>query len=797
MKAHCWPMILVLLCLGISPLHAQKTTLVQTVRGQVLDADSKVPLIGVNLILLGTDPLLGTTTDLDGRFKLENIPVGRINLEVSYLGYEPQLLSSLQLTSGKELILNVELVESTIAMEEVVVTAKHDKTQALNEMATVSARSFSVEETSRYAASMFDPARMAQNFAGVSTGGGFDLENEIIVRGNSPRGVLWRLEGIEIPNPNHFSALGGSGGAISMLSSSTLASSDFYTGAFPAEYGNAFSGVFDLNLRRGNNEKREYAFMVGLLGVEAAAEGPFQVGKDASYLVNYRYSTLSLLSDLGFKPAGDVFPTYQDLSFKVNLPTEKAGTFALFGLGGANRAYFDPPADSTQWGNTDNENWGFNEQQRVGTIGLSHRILLNDQGYLRTVIAASSNEYINNYYYLDANKDYEQVDDESSTFTNNTFRLSTLYNQKFNARNTLRVGLILSQLDFDFALKSFDEELEQFKTYFDNRGETQMYQVYAHWKFRANGDWTILAGVHYTMLALNNNYSLEPRISTKYRLAPKHSLSFAAGLHSKPEDISFYFLETTVPGQERTSPNRDLELMKAAHFVLGYDWMLSPSWRLKAELYYQYLYDVPVEKNAGSINSVINARSIWSVVGAGAANNDGTGRNYGVDLTLEKFFGNGYYFLLTGSLFESKYTPINGIEYSTRYNSNHQLNVLGGKEFQVGKKGNKTLGINAKAIWAGGNRYTPIDIEASREAGYTIRDESQPFSNTTEDYFRVDLGFNFRINTAKMTHTILLDIQNVTNRLNAFNLYYSPVTEQVETYTQVGLFPNLNYRIEF
>ena len=180
-----------------------------------------------------------------GEFKLSKVPVGRTTLAVSYLGYESLTLREIMVTSGKELVLNLEMTESTKNMNEVVITAAHDKTQAFNEMATVSARSFTVEETGRYAASYFDPARMAQTFAGVSVGGSTsDLFNEIVVRGNSPKGILWRLEGVEIPNPNHFGGLGSSGGAISMLSSSTLANSDFYTGAFPTEFGNCLIRCF-------------------------------------------------------------------------------------------------------------------------------------------------------------------------------------------------------------------------------------------------------------------------------------------------------------------------------------------------------------------------------------------------------------------------------------------------------------------------------------------------------------------------------------------------------------------------
>ncbi|MDX1407339.1 MAG: TonB-dependent receptor, partial [Saprospiraceae bacterium] len=393
---HC--LMLFLGCLLTWQLSAQEQT--QSIRGTIVDRESQLPLIGANVLVEKTIPMLGSSTDTNGSFEIRGVPVGRHTLVVSYLGYEPVTLPNQMVISGKQLVLEIEMEESAVTMEEVVVKAREDEVSAMNEMALVSARAFSVEETARYAASFHDPARMARNYAGVSAiGGDSDLFNEIIVRGNSPRGVLWRMEGIEIPNPNHFGSLGNTGGGISMLSSSTLSNSDFYTGAFPAEFGNASSGVFDLNLRKGNDQQREYGFMIGLLGIEAAAEGPFSTEGRGSYLVNVRYSTLSALSALGLNPAGDVLPAYGDVSFKLHIPTQGFGQFSLFGLGGFNDAYFEPEPDSTTWYDSEDRE-GFVETQKTGVIGLSHKLLLGDNSYLQTVLAASVEEFDGDGYTL-------------------------------------------------------------------------------------------------------------------------------------------------------------------------------------------------------------------------------------------------------------------------------------------------------------------------------------------------------------------------------------------------------------
>ena len=785
---------LALLCL-LSMAQAQPGALTQQIRGTVLDRDAQTPLVGAVVIIRGTDPVKGAYTDEQGQFVIQAVPVGRINLDISYLGYESASLQQVLLTSGKELILNIELAESTRNLDEVVITAGQDKAASSNEMATVSARSFTVEETSRYASSLFDPARMAQAFAGVSIGGGTsDLFNEIVIRGNSPRGILWRLEGVEIPNPNHFGGLGSSGGAISMLSSSTLANSDFYTGAFPTEYGNALSGVFDLKMRAGNNEKREYSIMIGALGLEASAEGYFHKDSRASYLVNYRYSTLAALSAVGLNPVGDVLPVYQDLSFKIKLPTKKAGSFSLFGLGGKNEASFHPENDSTKWGG-EFDNWGFFERQQMGTIGLTHRILLSEKSYLHTIVSASDDRYEEEDYWLD--KSYRQHVDDRTSYSFQSLRASTMYNHKFNARHSFRAGVIASQLGFDFSWSDFDEELNDLKTYLDNSGSTWFLQGYAQWKYRIRDQWTLNSGLHYSHLMLNDNYSIEPRLALKWQFSDKQSISAAAGMHSRLEHLATYLFEGSLPNGRQIVPNKDLELTKSAQAVLGYDHRLSEDLRIKAELYYQHLYDVPIQDAPDSKGSLINELDIWAVIGAGKVVSEGTGRNYGLDLTVEKFFSDQYYFLMTGSLFESKYTPRDGIEYNTRFNTNYQLNLLGGKEFRVGKKKANIIGINGKFLTSGGNRFTPIDLAKSRDAGYEVIIPDQSFEARAGQYLRFDLGVSYKMNFKKSTHSIMIDVQNVTNHLNPFGQYYDSGTNQIETFYQTGLFPVFNYRIEF
>ncbi len=390
----------------INPIYADEIT--QTIKGRVFDIENKMSLPGANIIVVDSDPLIGTVTDVDGYFRLENVKVGRVSLRVSYIGYNVATLSNLNLLSGKEMILEIGLEEQVIQGEEIVFIFKRDKTKPINKLTTISARTFSVEESDKYAGSLGDVARMASNYAGVQ--GTDESSNDIVIRGNSPNGLLWRLEGVDIPNPNHYGQFGATGGPISMLNNNVLSNSDFITGAFPAEYGNALSGVFDLKMRNGNYDKHEFLFQVGLNGFELGAEGPISRENRSSYMINYRYSMMAVMMmfvDLG---TGVGVPEYQDLTFKMNFPTKKWGTFNVFGLGGISDIEFlQSEQDSTEMedDNYNNSDWESDlvSGSRMGVVGFNHTYIINENTYTKLNLAYTYHESINGLDSLDANRE--------------------------------------------------------------------------------------------------------------------------------------------------------------------------------------------------------------------------------------------------------------------------------------------------------------------------------------------------------------------------------------------------------
>ncbi len=769
----------------------QTATFSQRVRGIVVDAESRQPLPGVIVMLISSQDH-HAVTDEKGYFIMDNVPVGRQSFRFSLIGFDTYTASEIMVISGKESELNISLKESLNQLNEITVTAGKNRTKAQNEFATLSARSFSVEETRRYAASFADPARMVMNFPGVSNAGDFD--NGIVVRGNSPKGVLWRLEGIEIPNPNHFGSLGSSGGAISMLNANVLGNSDFYTGAFPAEFGNALSGAFDLNFRNGNTEQREHTIQVGALGVELATEGPFQKGKKSSYLVNYRYSTLALLGR--FMPFAGTQPEYQDASFKLNFPTQKAGTFSVFGLGGYNVATQKVAADSTQW-DEETQNLNYIVKGSMGVAGITHQYAPDKKSYIRTIISASGDKYTEQADTLNPSLAYRKDPVTHSNLSNTAYRASILYNRKLNARHTFRTGLIGQHMAYQMTYDYFDITEKRWKSLLSGNGGTQFYQGYMQWKSRMHERVTVGGGVHASYLALNNKYSIEPRGSVTYDLY-RHKFTLASGLHSKPEHISTYLYQNAVQGEAITYPNKSLDLLRAFHTVAGYETSIFPGVRLKAEVYYQKLYSIPVEQDSSSGFSIINAEGAYSLVSTTQPMiSKGTGENYGIDLSIERPFANNYYILATGSFYKSTYKDYAGKVYNTRFNRGHQINLIGGKEFKLNNNGRRIVGLNGKILYSGGMRESVIDLGQSREKYQAVYIPGLHYTKQGPAYFRTDIGIYYRFNTPRATHSIQLDIQNITNRENYYISYFDSKSGSIKQVNQIGILPNISYRIDF
>jgi len=767
--------------LGISVLNAQNLT--QTIKGTILDEQSQYPLIGVTVQVLNSDPIIGATTDIDGNYKLLNVPIGRQSLQFSYLGYKSETASNVVVTSAKEVVINMALTESISELKEIVVTGKIDKRKALNEMSTVSSRTFSVEEAGRYSGNIQDPARMAQNYAGVS--GASDDRNDIIIRGNSPTGVLYRMEDIEIPSPNHFATLGTTGGPLSMLNINNLSNSDFTTSAFAAEYGNALSGVFDLKLRKGNREKTEFLGQIGFNGFELGAEGPFKKGK-SSYLVNYRYSTLGVFNALGIDlGTGGAVPNYQDMTFKLFFPTGKGNSLSVFGLGGFSDIEFIADDLEDNLFAENNEDSYFNSA--TGITGINYTHFHNDETYSKISGALS---YFENAGRIDTIDVGTTNRSQFLGFTYGQTRgtLSYKFNKKFSARNQVVAGV-----SYNFLGANISDSISRpwgFEYTTETTNGLNLIQDFIQWKHRFSDELEINLGLHSMYLIENGSFSLEPRLGVKHNLTETQTLSFGLGLHSQTQQTPIYFRTDRFGNTE----NEDLDFTRALHVVLGYDWNFAPDMRLKSELYFQQVSGIPVDPDSDWFSMAVAGAS-FGLPNRTGLKNEGEGQNYGLEVTVEKFFSKGYYFLGTMSLFESRYSDYNEKWRNTPFNTQYVFNALGGKEFKLNKR--LDFLIDAKVVFSGGQPYAKINVPKSIIDGETVYEEETLFETRRPSYFRTDFKLSIRHNGKRVSQYFGVDLLNVSNQKNIFDETFNQLTGELNTIYQRGFFPDVQYKIYF
>lgn len=769
----------------------------QTIKGTVTDKISEKPLQSVTITINNQK----NTTDSLGKFVFKNIAIGRIVVNISAVGYKPISIPEVLVTTGKEVVIDIALEQDVNALNEVTVTSsKIKKGNASNEFAGTSSRSFSMEEVTRFAGGRNDPSKLVSNFAGVVSAD--DSRNDIIVRGNSPSGVLWRLEGIPTPNPNHYSTSGSTGGPISALNTNALKTSDFYTGAFPAEYGNANAAVFDIALRTGNADKHEKTVQLNLFsGLELMLEGPLGKAKNGgSYMVGYRYSFVQIGQSIGLDVGTKAVPKYQDWVYNIQLKKGKAGKLNFFGMGGVSSINFiGKDTDSTDfYARQDQDGYSNNH---FFVFGAKHTLDISNKSYIRTIVSyAQTKSSFQQYQYatpLTYTNRWLTIDNTSSS---NTFRVSSFVNTKFNAKLSMRNGILIEAFENKNYTISRDGKTaaDPFDVQQNFSGNSVLQQAYSQVRYKPTNELTFTGGVHQMYFSLSKKNIIEPRAGISYQINNNNTIQFNYGLHSQMQPLPVYFYQEQTIGGGINTTNRNLDFTKAHHFVVGFERRFVPNWRLKTEVYYQHIFDIPVEKKSSGF-SMINAGGDFVFPDKTNLQNTGTATNYGAEITLEKFLSKGFYLLSSTSIFSAKYKGSDGIERNSTFNFGYAANLLGGKEWKIGKAQKNAFTLDIKFTTIGGRYTTPVDLTASIAQGREIFDETRFNTEKLRSYFRLDTKFGFRINSSKrkLSHTFYLDLQNVTNKENIFLRRYNAQRQTVGNVNQIGFFPDILYRLQF
>ena len=779
---------LLIAILSISPVFSQDFR--QTIRGEVQDAGNKSKIPGAKVVVtsIQTDSLLGTAlTNDQGQFLIEQVPVGRHRIIISSMGYDPYIMEDVMLTSAKELVLDIDLIPSTKALGEIEVVGNGMRGEPLNRMAIASAVTITQEQTSTFAGSWDDPLRVAAAYPGVvQQSSGF---NEVSVRGQSPIGMLYRLEGIPIHNPNHFAAIGSSGGFVTQFSSAVLGNSDFYSGVFPAEIGNATTAAFDFRFRNGNNQEYEHAFNASVFGLDLATEGPFSKNSKASYLINYRYSTLGVLSNL--INIGGVEPTYQDLSFNVNIPTENAGTFKIFGIGGLSDFILKANRDTSKWSpetNRSDRNFGSNSS----TIGVSHIIKSSENGYWHSGIAGSVAEYFATSSFIQ--QDLTPSLREQSNYIDQRLTATFDYNHKFNERYSTKAGFIFTHINHDYLGLRYTVFQDQFDTLGNTNGSAQYMQVYAQAKVALNKVLTLSGGVHVLHFLLNNNVGVDPRVGLTYKPNLKSKITLAYGHHSRIEDLTFYFIQQENEDGEMEYVNREVELLKSHQASLNYSRMITKSLRLSTEVYYQYFYDVPAE-----VNGTYSVLNLYNGVPVSKLENVGEGQNYGFEVMLQQFTKKGFYYMASLALFDATYKAGDGVWRNMEFNQQFAYNILAGKEFVLKEKKNKKrlMAINFNFRHIGGNWRTPIDVGESELYGWTRLDNTNPYSVRQPNPMGLDFSINWQVIRKNVSSKFSISIKNIVTNRAVLSEYYDIESNTIKQTEDYGTIPILAYTLYF
>jgi hypothetical protein len=764
----------------------------QTIYGQVLDKQTKTPLPGATILVENSNPKLVASTDENGNFVLNQVPIGRQILNITYIGYLPQKSDAIVLTSAKSVTLKIELSYGSINADEVIISANKNAFEPLNELSVVSTRSFTAEETERMPAGVNDPGRVALSYPGVQRGPD-DTENQIVVRGNSPIGILWRLEGVDMPNPNHFAVVGSSGGGVSVFSAQLLAKSDFSTGGFAAEYGNALSGAFDVQFRHGDMQKREHRAKIGILGLDFATEGPIKNGT-SSYLVNYRYSTLGLLGKMGFYLVGErVTNDFQDLSFNLVFKKKKSIS-TIFGIGGLSEERYLPVENGVDRNKNRSSEWEDRvKPSNMGALGYTYTYMPDNKTYIKAVVALVGSDQIRNSDTLDLQNVRFRYNSER--YLDKRLVASVAYSKRISEKFWIKTGIIANQIFYDFfketqaRLNQQDINQRQVNVSVKGDGNSQMLQQYVQTTYKISSKVSLNAGMHFLEFLTNKTGSVEPRVSMQYAPNTSSKLSFAYGRHGRILPMMTYFFA------DSTGKNINLNLkpIKSDHLIAAFHHYTQSRMRLSLEAYYQSIFNVPISADVTSNYWLLNYSSDFPEF---QVKSQGLGRNKGIDLAIEKQFSNSYFFLATFSVLDSKFKANDGLWHNSRFNTRFSSSYTFGKEFPF-KNGN-ILQIGGRYLFSGGFRYTPFDPIKSKEKGQYVGDQTKENEGQVAPFQRLDTRIAYRFNGEKTSGNISLDFQNATNRLNATNIAYDSAKNITYTeYRGSGFIPVLTFQFDF
>ncbi|MCC7452587.1 MAG: TonB-dependent receptor [Crocinitomix sp.] len=763
----------------------------QTVRGTIKESFTERSIDSVVVTLLSENvKYMETTSDAKGNFVFTNVVIGSYDIQFNHPNYTPFIQPAITVTVSKETVLNVVMENSAKTLDEVEVTFTKERGIPNNEMANSSVFSIEPTDARRIAGGLDDPIRVAGTLPGVTASSSFSA-NFVSIRGNSPRSLKYQMEGVELPNPTHFARIGGSGGTFTIFSMQLMDKSDFYTGAFSSQYGDALGGVFDVKFKKGNSQQHEMTFQIGSLGVDLGSEGPLSKKNNSSYVVNYRYATVGL-GRIG-NPSS---PTYQDFSFNLDIPlAQSKAKLQFFGIAGTSDRTRAALKDSADWKESLDRTTLYLASTTVSVGGVYKKFVGTKSVFKATIVGSYSKQSDNKDY---IQNDFSIINQKINEYTSIPITGALSFKHKFGVRHSNITGLSYNTTAHDWRAEKYSFIQNRQLVLMDGSGRSNLFQAFTQSKISLTEKFEILAGVHFLHYDVTKQYTIEPRVSLNYQLNSKHSLSLSSGMHSQVENYATYLYEQTNALGETVLPNRNLGLAKAIHYIIGYKGKVFTNHRLRIEAYYQQLYNVPVDSFAFS---TINLEELSDLR---ALTNAGTGQNYGIDLGFERYTDNGLYYIFNASFWRSYYTGGDGIQRSSAFDNKFNLRFIVGKEYKLRASATKkgidrfrAFSWNESFNVLGGQVYTPLDFVNSKLEQETIYNESLAFTQTGETLLFLDFNFSYTINKKERKTVWAIQIKNLLNNGNALYREYDTVLDKEVVVKSTSFFPNIYYRLEF
>ena len=716
------------------------------IKGVVIDKSTRQPLEFVNVLVVGLG--IGASTDANGNFLITQVPPGIYRLQASFLGYKTELTPEYRVNHVTPYV-QIELEEENASLNEVVVTAS--PFQKVPE-SPVSLRVIGLQEIEKAPGANRDISKVVQNYPGVAFSP-IGYRNDLIVRGGGPSENRFYLDGVEIPNINHFSTQGASGGPVGLIDADLIRSVKFYSGAFPADKGNALSSVLDFSLRDGDMERNSLKATLGASEVSLSSNG--HIGNKTSYLVSVRQSYLQAL----FKILGLPFlPAYTDASFKIKTRFDSHNELTLLGLGGIDRMKLNLGIEGE-----DAEymlSYLPEINQETYTVGGVYRHY--SQRHVQSIVLSQS--YLNN-------RNVKYRDNDESSEENLTLRLGSIEQEtKLRMENTSSWSVWKVKAGFDLNYSRYKSN-EYRKVFANALREYDYHTDLSLWR------WGLFASVDYAapdksftasmgVRTDGNNYSdkmkelwrqLSPRLSVSYRLIEGLTLSGHVGLYYQlPSYTALGF-----KGEEGEYVNRHLDYISVSQESLGLSWTPNENMELSVEGFYKLYGHMPF-----SLSDQIPLSckgNDYGTIGNEALSSEAKGRSYGVELMFKWLLTQKLNLSSSLTIFKSEFKDgEQGSYVPSAWDNRFILNMSGTYNFP------KHWSLGAKVSCIGGSPYTPYDVEKSSlvEAwnvqGRAYYDYSRYNQERLPVFGQLDVRVDKTFYLKKCMLGFYLDIQNIT-----------------------------------